>query len=200
MKILGPGIFRTIAILTFLCWQPSIAQETVFRATLLPPGPRDEGGNFPKIVTLQQVFYLSYEQEGATLPCKWNDRVNFDPKKCLSFLATTRGSDSFQVYRVEEIDTRLGAIGTQIDSLNKRIAGDEAGLPAAVDQYAVQKLLDKIATLEARVKTLEGQVAAHPSSSTLYSAPKHFVANRPIPLIGLGNLESHRLRQRSGCG
>jgi hypothetical protein len=160
MMISGPGIFRTIAILTLLCWQPSIAQETVFRATLSPPGPRDQGGNFPKIVTHQQVFYISYQQEGLILPCKWNDPVHFDAKKCLSFLATAPGSDSFQVYRVDKIDTRLGAIGTQIDSLNKRMAGDEAGLPAAVDQYAVQKLLDKITTLEARVKRLEGQVAA----------------------------------------
>jgi hypothetical protein len=60
----------------------------------------------------------------------------------------------------DAIGSRLNDLGEKVNSLNKRMAVDEAGLPAAVDQYAVAKLLDKINALEARVKALESQNGA----------------------------------------
>lgn len=63
--------------------------------------------------------------------------------------------------KTDAINSQLNDLGNKVNSLNKKIASDEASLPAVIDQYAVQKLLEKINALEARVKTLESQVGVH---------------------------------------
>jgi hypothetical protein len=149
-----------IAAFTVFFWQlcPSLADETVYKitnVTVVPQAPVN--GVFPKIVTFDTIYYLSYPQESATLPCKWGDPFNFKAATCPAALASVHPEMSFKVYRTEEIDSKLDDIGQKLSSLNKRMAGDEAALPSAIDQYAVQKLLEKIDGLEARIKVLENQ-------------------------------------------
>jgi uncharacterized protein YdcH (DUF465 family) len=167
MKMSGAWVFWTIVICVMFFGQLSLAQETVYRATVsTSPPPDPNRGPFVKTFTNQQVVSLTYQQEGTILPCKYGDAVNFNADKCISVLADKSNSfkvytNSFQVYTTDEIDGKFNELGDKVNSLNKRMADDEAGLPAAVDQYAVQKLLDKINSLEARVKTLESQASAH---------------------------------------
>jgi chaperonin cofactor prefoldin len=58
---------------------------------------------------------------------------------------------------LENLNQRVDLLQLKANSLNKRLSDDEAGLPGQIDQLAVQKLLDKINALEARIKTLESQ-------------------------------------------
>jgi hypothetical protein len=52
--------------------------------------------------------------------------------------------------------TRLNALEANLGSLLTTVQQDEAKLPSQIDQYAVQKLLDRIQRLEQRVTHLEG--------------------------------------------
>jgi hypothetical protein len=55
-------------------------------------------------------------------------------------------------------NSRLDDLGLKVNSLNKRMSEDEAALPGQIDQLAVEKLIEKIRALEARVKELESKL------------------------------------------
>lgn len=61
---------------------------------------------------------------------------------------------------LESLAKRVDIVQLKANSLNKRLSDDEAELPGQIDQLAVQKLLEKINALEARVKVLESQLNA----------------------------------------
>jgi hypothetical protein len=86
---------------------------------------------------------------------------------CIKALTSNPGNYDL-VYTKSSIDDIQNSLNIDIadlreasNLLNSRVASDEAGLPAAIDQYAVQKLLDRINSLETRVKTLENQAVIH---------------------------------------
>jgi hypothetical protein len=155
MNKIGRRFFLPAVACVVICGRMLLAEEKVFRINVQ---------NRPALAAAGNLFPLDPNGDYPKY-CFLNAR-EFDSAACAKVFANV--DNSFTVYRKDEIDSKTDAInsqlndlGTKVDSLNKKIASDEASLPAVVDQYAVQKLEEKINALEARVKTLESHVGVH---------------------------------------
>ena len=134
-------------LIFFISGQALLAQDVVKALSAKP--------DVPLVDCARQPFLYS----GAPLQ-SW----------CIHDVYTTDGVKSQikpTLDRVANVEAKTSALADSLqktkdnlDVLNQRVAADESALPQQIDQYAVKKLLDRIAALEARVKEIEGKESA----------------------------------------
>ena len=120
---------------------------------------------FPAEVVLkyEEVQGICPGQEGQGYTC-WKYQTRSGSVDVPADLKKKRDENTFQVYTAEETKNHVAAIikaeadkiNELITAINTRLSKDEAELPRMIDEHAVEKLLDKIEALEARVRQIEG--------------------------------------------